>query len=86
MKHLMIVAAAAILFTGWGVSTASAEPYYHHRHGGYRHHGPPGVWIGPGGVRVVPGPRHHRRHCWYENRIGRDRHGYRHTYTVRVCR
>ncbi|SOC83788.1 hypothetical protein SAMN05421890_2243 [Ensifer adhaerens] len=85
MKHLMIAAAAALLFTGFGVTTASADPYGHHRHGGYRHHGAPGIWIGERGVRVVP-PRHHRRDCWLEKRVKRDHRGYRHVYTVRVCR
>ena len=85
MKHLIIAAAAAVLLTGLGAATASAEPYHHHRHGGYRHAGPPGVWIGEGGVRVVP-PRHHRRECWYEKRVKRDWQGYRRVYTVRVCR
>jgi hypothetical protein len=84
MKTLVLAAAAALLLTGAGVGTANADPYRHERHG-YHHHGP-GVWIGDGGVRIVPARRHHDRHCWLERRIARDRHGHRHTYTVRVCR
>lgn len=86
MKHLFIAAAAALLFTGLGVSSASAEPYHHHRHGGYRDGGPPGLYIGQGGVRVVPPRRHVRRDCWLEKRVKRDWEGYRRVYTVRVCR
>jgi len=86
MKHLVIVAAAALLFTGVGIGTASAEPYHHDRHGGYRHAGPPGLYIGEGGVRVVPPRRHVRRDCWLEKRVKRDWEGYRRVYTVRVCR
>lgn len=85
MKNFVIVAAAALLFTGLGVSSASAEPY-HHRHGGYRHAAPPGVYIGQGGVRIVPPRRHVRRDCWLEKRVKRDWEGYRRVYTVRVCR
>ncbi|MET3613623.1 hypothetical protein ABID16_001952 [Rhizobium aquaticum] len=85
MKHLMIAAAAALVFTGFGITAAGAEPY-HHRHGGYRDGGPPGVYIGQGGVRVVPPRRHVRRDCWLEKRVKRDWEGHRRVYNVRVCR
>ncbi|MCD2174492.1 hypothetical protein [Rhizobium sp. C4] len=90
MKHWIIAASAGLLLAGLGAGAASAEPHHrrhhHHWHGEHRHHRPPGVWIDRGFVRIVPPRRHHRRECWYENRVGRDRFGYRELYTVRVCR
>lgn len=86
MKHFGMAAVVAALFAGLGGASASAEPYHHYRHGGYRDAAPPGVYIGPGGVRVVPPRRHVRRDCWLEKRVKRDWEGYRRVYTVRVCR
>lgn len=79
---IVLAAAAALMMSGLGVSSANAEPY-RHREPGVR------IVIGSESPREYRhGHRHHYRphHCWTEKERFRDRHGRLHIRTVRVCR